>query len=161
VTAETVAERLVQTLIDALSNPTAKSEAAAEDLIRWTDGRALIGTGSPYAPVKYDGRSIPIAQCNNVFIFPAVGLGVVASGARRVTDGMMLAAGRVLGDYSPARKDPSGSLLPRLRDVRAVARAIATAVGLEAQRAGVAPTTTPDQLRDRVAAAQWLPEYGS
>ena len=91
----------------------------------------------------------------------AVGLGVVASGAKRVTDGMMLAAGRVLGDYSPARKDPSGSLLPRLRDVRAVARAIATAVGLEAQRAGVAPTTTPEQLRDRVAAAQWLPEYGS
>jgi malate dehydrogenase (oxaloacetate-decarboxylating) len=154
-----MARKTDRPVIFPLSNPTAKSEAAAEDLIRWTDGRALVATGSPYAPVKYDGRSIPIAQCNNVFIFPAVGLGVVASGARRVTDGMMLAAGRVLGDYSPARKDPSASLLPRLRDVRAVARAIATAVGLEAQRAGVAPTTTPDQLRDQVAAAQWIPNY--
>ena len=93
--------------------------------------------------MQYEGRTIPIAQCNNVFIFPAVGLGVVASGARRVTDGMMLAAARALGEHSPARTDPSGSLLPALRDVRAVARAIATAVGLEAQRAGVAPGRAP------------------
>ena len=87
-----------------------------------------------------------------MFIFPAVGLGVVASGARRVTDGMMLAAARALGEHSPARTDPSGSLLPALRDVRGVARAIATAVGLEAQRAGLAPKTSPEELRDRVAA---------
>jgi malate dehydrogenase (oxaloacetate-decarboxylating) len=109
--------------------------------------------------VKYGGRTIPIAQCNNVFIFPAVGLGLVASGARRVTDGMMLAAARALGEHSPARTDPSGSLLPALRDVRAVARAIAEAVGLEAQRTGIAPVTSPQELRDRVAAAQWTPEY--
>ena len=95
------------------------------------DGRALVATGSPYPPVQYEGRTIPIAQCNNVFIFPAVGLGVVASRARRVTDGMMLAAARALGEHSPARTDPCGSLLPALRDVRAVTRAIATAVGLE------------------------------
>ena len=94
-----------------------------------------------------------------MFIFPAVGLGVVASGARRVTDGMMLAAARVLGECSPARVDPSGSLLPTLREVRVVARAIATAVGLEAQQAGVAPETSTEELRDRVAAAQWKPEY--
>src|SRR5262249_23887294 len=112
-------------------------------------------TGSPYAPVRYEGRTTPIAQCNNVFIFPAVGLGVVASGARRVTDGMMLSAARALGEHSPARTDPSGSLLPALRDRPAVARA----VGLEAQRAGVAPKTSPEELRDRVAATQWVPEY--
>ena len=93
------------------------------------------------------------------FIFPAVGLGVVASGARRVTDGMMLAAARALGEHSPARADLSGSLLPALRDVRGVARAIAAAVGLEAQRAGVAPETSPEELRDRASAAQWTPEY--
>ena len=154
-----MARKTDRPVIFPLSNPTAKSEAAAEDLIRWTDGRALIATGSPYEPVQYNGRTIPIAQCNNVFIFPAVGLGVVASGARQVTDGMMLAAARILGEHSPARKDPSGSLLPRLRDVRAVARAIATAVGLEAQRAGIAPKTSPEQLRDLVAATQWTPAY--
>ncbi|MGP0063589.1 MAG: NAD-dependent malic enzyme [Isosphaeraceae bacterium] len=154
-----MARKVERPVIFPLSNPTARSEASPEDLIRWTDGRALVATGSPYPPVRYEGRTIPIAQCNNVFIFPAVGLGVVASGARRVTDGMMLAAARALGEHSPARTDPSGSLLPALRDVRGVARAIATAVGLEAQRAGVAPPTSAEELRDRVAAAQWTPEY--
>jgi malate dehydrogenase (oxaloacetate-decarboxylating) len=154
-----MARKVERPVIFPLSNPTSRSEASAEDLIRWTDGRALVATGSPYAPVQYQGRTIPIAQCNNVFIFPAVGLGVVASGAQRVTDGMMLAAARVLGEHSPARTDPSGSLLPALRDVREVARAIATAVGLEAQQAGVAPKTTAEDLQDRVAAMQWVPEY--
>jgi malate dehydrogenase (oxaloacetate-decarboxylating) len=154
-----MAGKVERPVIFPLSNPTTRSEANAEDLIRWTSGRALVATGSLYAPVRYEGRTIPIAQCNNVFIFPAVGLGVVASGARRVTDEMMLAAAKALGEHSPARTDPSGSLLPALRDVRDVARAIATAVGLEAQRAGVAPRTSPEELRDRVVAAQWVPEY--
>jgi malate dehydrogenase (oxaloacetate-decarboxylating) len=154
-----MARKTERPVIFPLSNPTARSEASPEDLIRWTGGRALVATGSPYPPVQYEGRTIPIAQCNNVFIFPAVGLGVVASGARRVTDKMMLAAASALGEHSPARTDPSGSLLPALRDVRAVARSIATAVGLEAQRAGVAPASSVDALRDRVAAAQWMPEY--
>jgi malate dehydrogenase (oxaloacetate-decarboxylating) len=154
-----MARKVDRPVIFPLSNPTTRSEANPDDLIRWTGGRALVATGSPYAPVRYEGRTIPIAQCNNVYIFPAVGLGVVASGARRVTDGMMLAAARELGEHSPARTDPSGSLLPALRDVRAVARAIATAVGLEAQRAGVAPKTRPEELRDRVAATQWAPVY--
>ena len=154
-----MARKVDRPVIFPLSNPTTRSEANPEYLIRWTGGRALVATGSPYPPVRYEGRTIPIAQCNNVYIFPAVGLGVVASGARRVTDGMMLSAARALGEHSPARTDPSGSLLPALRDVRAVARAIATAVGLEAQRAGVAPETRPEELRDRVAATQWAPEY--
>ncbi len=154
-----MARKFERPVIFPLSNPTARSEARPEDLIRWTAGRALVATGSPYPPVQYEGQTIPIAQCNNVFIFPAVGLGEVASGARRVNDGMMLAAARALGEHSPARTDPSGSLLPALRDVRGVARAIATAVGLEAQRAGVAPPTSAEELRDRVAAAQWTPEY--
>jgi malate dehydrogenase (oxaloacetate-decarboxylating) len=155
-----MAGKVERPIIFPLSNPTSRSEASAADLLHWTDGRALVATGSPYAPVPYKGRSIPIAQCNNVFIFPAVGLGVVAAGARRVTDGMILAAARALGEQSPARRDPTGSLLPALRDIRGAARTIATAVGLEAQRAGVAPKTRPEELRDRVAASQWMPEYG-
>ncbi len=155
-----MARKVERPLIFPLSNPTARSEASPEDLIRWTVGRALVATGSPYAPVQYEGRTIPIAQCNNVFIFPAVGLGVVASRATRVTDEMMQAAARALGEISPARTDPFGSLLPSLRDVRAAARIIATAIGLEAQRAGVAPKSSPEELRERVAAEQWTPGYG-
>jgi malate dehydrogenase (oxaloacetate-decarboxylating) len=146
-------------IIFPLSNPTSKSEATAEDLIRWTDGRALVATGSPFAPVEYDGRTTPIAQCNNVYIFPAMGLGVVASRARRVTDSMMLAAARTLSDNSPALKNTSASLLPPLPDLRRVAAEIAVAVGIAAQKDGVAAQVTKDELRARVVATQWTPVY--
>lgn len=154
-----MARKVERPVIFPLSNPTSRSEACPEDLIRWTDGRALVATGSPYPAVSFPGRTIPIAQCNNVFIFPAVGLGIVASQATRVTDGMMLAAARALGEHSPARTNPSGSLLPPLTEVRSVARAIALAVSLEAQRAGVAPERSEEALRDRINAAQWMPDY--
>jgi malate dehydrogenase (oxaloacetate-decarboxylating) len=156
-----MARKVERPIIFPLSNPTSKSEAKAEDLIRWTDGRALVATGSPFAPVSYGGRTIPIAQCNNVFIFPAMGLGLVASRARRVTNAMMLAAARALGANSPALKDSSASLLPRLTDIRRVAAEIAIAVGVEAQKEDLAPKTTEDELRQRVSAAQWTPAYSS
>ena len=154
-----MARKVQRPIIFPLSNPTAKSEAKAEDLIRWTDGRALVATGSPFAPVSYAGQTIPIAQCNNVFIFPAMGLGVVAAGTRRVTDSMMLAAARTLAANSPALKDPSASLLPPLTDIRRVAAEIAVAVGMEAQNEGLAPRMTEEKLRQRVVAAQWTPAY--
>ena len=130
-----------------------------EDLIRWSDGHALVATGSPFAPVSYNGREIPIAQCNNVYIFPAVGLGVIASSARRITDSMMLAAARTLAGNSPALKDPFASLLPPLTDLRRVAADIALAVGIAAQNDGVAAHVTEDELRARVMATQWMPVY--
>jgi len=148
-------------IIFPLSNPTSRSEATAEDLIRWTDGRALVATGSPFTPVAYDGRKIPIAQCNNIFIFPAMGLGVVASRARRVTDTMILAAARALGEKSPALRDPSASLLPALQQLRDVAAHIATAVGRQAQRDGVAPKISDAALGARVAETQWTPAYST
>jgi len=148
-------------IIFPLSNPTSKSEATADDLIRWTDGRALVATGSPFAPVPYGGRQIPIAQCNNIYIFPAMGLGVVASRARRVTDAMILAAARALGEKSPALTDPSASLVPALPQLREVAAHIATAVGRQAQRDGVAPKTSDAELGERVTATQWTPAYPS
>lgn len=159
--AREMARKVKRPIIFPLSNPTSKSEAKADDLIRWTDGRVLVGTGSPFAPVSYAGRTIPIAQCNNVYIFPAVGLGVVASGASRVTDAMMLAAARVLAGNSPALKDSSASLLPPLTDIRRVAVEMAIAVGIEAQKGGVAPKVSEDELRQRVIAAQWTPSYTS
>ena len=156
-----MARKVRRPIIFPLSNPTSKSEATADDLIRWTDGRALVATGSPFAPVSYGGRDIPIAQSNNVYIFPAMGLGIVASGARRVTDTMMLAAGQALGEKSPALADPSAPLLPRVRDLRDVAAHIAIAIGRQAQRDGVAPQTSDAELRQRVAAMQWTPAYPS
>jgi len=156
-----MARKVERPIIFPLSNPTSKSEATAEDLIRWTDGRALVASGSPFAPVNYNGRKITIAQCNNVHIFPAMGLAVVASGARRVTDAMMQAAARALAAKSPALKDPSASLLSPLKDSRRVARDIAVAVGIEAQKQGLAPKISEDELRQRVLKAQWTPTYPS
>jgi malate dehydrogenase (oxaloacetate-decarboxylating) len=154
-----MARKCARPIIFPLSNPTLKSEARPEDLIRWTNGRAIIATGSPYAPVSFAGRKIPIAQCNNIYVFPAMGLGLVASRARRATDAMFLAAGRVLGESSPALNDPAGPLLPAIADIRQVAVEIAIAVGLEAQRSGFAPRANEEELRKRVRETQWFPSY--
>ena len=105
------------------------------------------------------GKKFPIAQCNNIYIFPAMGLGVVASGARRITEPMMLAAARTLGANSPALKDPSASLLPPLTEIRTVAAEIAVSVGVEAQKNGVAPQRGEEELRERVRKTQWTPAY--
>src|SRR5271166_1622987 len=156
-----MARKVERPIIFPLSNPTSKSEAIAEDLIRWTDGRALVASGSPFAPVSYGGRKIAIAQCNNVYIFPAMGLGVVASGARRVTESMMLAAARTLAENSPALKDPSASLLPPLTEIRRVAAEIAFTVGVSAQKDGLAPKVSEDELRQRVLDTQWRPAYST
>jgi len=154
-----MARKVDRPIIFPLSNPTDRCEAVPEDLMRWTDGRAIVATGSPFAPVEFAGRKIPIAQCNNVYVFPAVGLGLIASRARRVTDRMMMAGGRALGENSPALYDSSATLLPSLKDLRRIAREIAFAVAIEAQHAGVAEPTSPEELRDRIAATQWTPEY--
>ena len=156
-----MAGKVQRPIIFPLSNPTDKSEATAEDLIRWTEGRALVASGSPFAPVSYGGRKITIAQCNNIYIFPAIGLALVASGARRVSDAMMLAAARTLGGNSPSLKDPTASLLPPLTDVRRVAAEIAVAVGLEAQKDHLAPQLSESELRRKVKDAQWTPAYPS
>ena len=154
-----MARKVARPIILPLSNPTVKSEAKADDLLRWTEGRAIVATGSPFPPVNYAGRTIAIAQCNNVYIFPAIGLGVIASRARRVTDGMILAAAQALGESSPALKDPTAPVLPALADIRQVAAQIAWAVGWAAQKDGVAARTTEEELRSRVIACQWTPAY--
>lgn len=146
-------------IIFPLSNPTSRCEAAPADLVAWTNGKALIATGSPFPDVPWQGRTIRIGQCNNSFVFPGVGLGVIAARARRVTDGMFLAAARALSDCSPAQTDPGASLFPALEDIRSVSRRIALVVAAEAQRAGLAEPTTPVELERRVAAKMWEPRY--
>jgi malate dehydrogenase (oxaloacetate-decarboxylating) len=146
-------------IIFPLSNPTSRSEADPADLMRWTGGRVLVATGSPYPPLEIDGKRVPVAQCNNVFIFPAVGLGVVGSGARRVTDGMMQAGATALGELSPALSDPHAPLLPPVDQLRSAAVHVASAVALAAVREGVAPPAGADELRTGVSTSQWWPHY--
>ncbi|MBK8574495.1 MAG: oxaloacetate-decarboxylating malate dehydrogenase, partial [Elusimicrobia bacterium] len=146
-------------IIFPLSNPTSKCEARPADLLAWTDGRALVATGSPYPPVTMGGKTRAIGQCNNAYIFPGMGLGVTASGARRVTDEMFFAAARTLAELSPALADADASLFPDLSTIRDVSRRVALAVAKMAQSQGHADTTTPDELERRIRAKTWTPRY--
>jgi malate dehydrogenase (oxaloacetate-decarboxylating) len=154
-----MASRTERPVVFPISNPTSKSEAVPEDLMKWTEGRAIVATGSPFPPVRVNGKDITIGQCNNAFIFPGVGLGVVATKARRVTDGMFVAAARALSAFSPALYDPSGSLFPALEDVRKVSRSVAIAVGAEAQRAGLTGHSSDADLESQIDARMWTPRY--
>ncbi len=160
VVVRTLARNVARPIIFPLSNPTERQEAAPADLIRWTEGRALVASGGPCPPVRFAGRTISIAQCNNLYIFPAVGLGVAASRASRVTDGMMLAAAQALGELSPARADPDAPLLPSLEVLPSLAQHLAVAVAVEAIRVGVAPAASESAIRQSVQESLWQPEYG-
>jgi malate dehydrogenase (oxaloacetate-decarboxylating) len=146
-------------IIFPLSNPTSRAEAHPCELDEWTEGRALIATGSPFPPLRRNGAERPIAQCNNVYIFPAMGLAVTAAQATRVTDEMMRVAAATLGDASPALDDPDGSLLPAWSDVPDVAVRIAHAVGMRAIADGVAPKRSDEELSERITQVRWIPEY--
>ncbi|UNK55056.1 NAD-dependent malic enzyme [Rahnella aceris] len=144
-----------------LSNPTSRVEATPADILNWTDGAALVATGSPFAPVSHKGKLYPIAQCNNSFIFPGIGLGVIASGATRVTDGMLMAASRTLAECSPLATEGTGSLLPDVDDIQGVSKCIAMAVGKAAQLQGVAMVTSEDSLSKAIEHNFWAPQYRS
>ena len=146
-------------IIFPLSNPTSRAEAHPAELDRWTNGRALIATGSPFAPIERNGVERPIAQCNNVYIFPAMGLAVTAAQATRVTDDMMRVAAATLGDASPALTDPEQPLLPTWADVPDVAVRIAHAVAAQAVADGVAPKRSNEELTQRIAQVRWIPDY--
>jgi malate dehydrogenase (oxaloacetate-decarboxylating) len=155
----TMAQQVERPVIFPLSNPTSRSEATAEQLVAWTDGRALIGTGSPFAPVAWKGRTIAIDQTNNSYIFPGMGLGILAAGARRVTDAMFMAAAKAVAAMSPTATNRSGRLLPPVREMRGVAAAVAKAVARQAQADGVAERGDAATLDQRIAAVVWEPRY--
>jgi malate dehydrogenase (oxaloacetate-decarboxylating) len=146
-------------IIFPLSNPTSRAEATPADLIAWTDGNALIATGSPFDPVRYGGRRFEIAQCNNSYVFPGLGLGVLASGARRVSDAMFMAAARSLAACSPASRDPAAPLLPPLAESRRLSRTIALAVAAAAQREGLAEIRPEKEVERLIDARMWEPRY--
>jgi malate dehydrogenase (oxaloacetate-decarboxylating) len=155
----TMAKKTPRPIIFPLSNPTSRSEATPEELMSWTEGRALVATGSPFPPVVTPDRTVHISQCNNVYVFPAIGLAIVASRASRVTHAMMRAAARALGAQSPALKDAAAPLLPRWEHIIEATNAIALAVATQAVTEGVAPHQTTDELEARIAAARWKPGY--
>lgn len=142
-----------------LSNPTSRVEATPQDIIAWTDGNALVATGSPFAPVIWKDKIYPIAQCNNAYIFPGIGLGVIACGASRITDEMMMSASETLALHSPLVTDPDGQVLPSLSEIQSVSKAIAFAVGRMAQQQGIATNTSASALQQAIEDNFWRPEY--
>ncbi len=152
-----MAEYTDRPIIMPLSNPTSRAEATPADLIRWTEGRALVATGSPFAPVEYDGRTYQIGQANNALVFPGLGLGVIVSKARRVSQGMILAAAEAVAeivDVVPTGK----SLLPTMAQLRQVSGTVAIRVAETAHREGLSDIVLQDPVQD-VYDAMWQPVY--
>ncbi|MDR3744876.1 MAG: NAD-dependent malic enzyme [Acidobacteriaceae bacterium] len=142
-----------------LSNPISCCEAKPQDLMNWTEGRALIGTGSPFGPVEFAGKTIPIVQTNNSYIFPGLALGIISAKARRVTDAMILAAAKELARLVPTAKDKTASLLPSIATARKLSRSIALAVGRQALREGQAQVADEEELKQQIQANIWEPVY--
>ncbi len=140
-----------------LSNPTSHTEVTPSNAIRWTDGHAIVATGSPFTPVEFEGEIHRIGQANNVFIFPGMGLGVITVRAREVTDGMFLAAARALADNTEPELVAQGQIFPNIEDVREVSRHVAIAVAMRAIEEGVADHM--DDLEAAIDAEMWSAEY--
>jgi len=138
-----------------LSDPSSKSEATPQDVLRWSDGRALVATGSPFGPVDVGGAARLVGQANNVFTFPGVGLGVIVSRASEVTNGMFLAAATMLAGLVPDERLTAGALYPPLAGLRSVSRAIAIAVAEEARGSGVARMPAGQDVAAAVDSAMW------
>lgn len=164
----TVMEHTDRPVIMPLSNPTTMSEALPEDLYKWTDGKVLVGTGSPFDPVQYGGREYRISQCNNVFVFPGVGLGVLASGARQVLPEFFTAAARAVSDFVTRDEMASGCLVPDVTKLRDVSLKVALAVGETAIRKGVSRPCAfssfqhendPARLQELIRKMRWEPHY--
>ncbi len=156
----TMAERTPRPIVLALSNPTSQSEARPGAVLAWSDGRALVATGSPFDPVVVGGEVREVGQANNVFIFPGVGLGLTVVRARAVTPAMFLAAARTLASLVSSARLDRGALYPPITDLRRVSRAIATAVAREARNAGLGDHVGDEELEARLEGAMWLPAYG-
>jgi malate dehydrogenase (oxaloacetate-decarboxylating) len=155
----TMAKFVERPIVFPLSNPTSKCEAHPADLLQWTKGKAIIATGSPFEEVRYKGRRFPIAQCNNVYIYPGIGLGVIACKAKEVSETMFYRAAEILSKHSPMLKAPHGTLFPSFEKLSEISREIALAVVKVAQDEGLSPKTDEKTRKKMVDAAIWQPKY--
>jgi malic enzyme len=155
-----MAKHCERPLIFPLSNPTSQSECTPKEALEQSDGRALVATGSPFEPVTFKGRRHLIGQCNNAFIFPGVGLGLLVSDASRVTDSVFLAAAKTLAEFSCAKDCCRGALYPGLRHLREISRAIGFRVAQTARDEGIGQSVGDESLRAAVDAFIWYPDYG-
>jgi malate dehydrogenase (oxaloacetate-decarboxylating) len=154
-----MASRVQRPIIFPLSNPTERSEATPQDLSTWTDGRAVIGTGSPFPPIRRNGQDFRVDQTNNAYVYPGIGLGAIAVQARRISDGMFLAAARAVAELSPARRDPAANLLPPLVDLRKISFHVAAAVAKQAIAEGFADPQTEADIATALHSKMWEPVY--
>jgi malate dehydrogenase (oxaloacetate-decarboxylating) len=154
-----MAKHAIRPIIFPLSNPTSRSEATPQDLLNWTEGRALIGTGSPFEPATLAGKKVHIDQTNNSYVFPGLALGIIASKAKRVTDTMVMAAAGELARLCPTQKDKQASLLPSFSESRHLGRSIAQAVGKQAMQDGQAQISDEESLSRELQANIWEPVY--
>ncbi len=154
-----MAKHTARPVVFPYSNPTANAEATPEQILEWTGGKAIVASGSPFAPVEYEGRTIHIGQGNNVYIFPGVGLGAVISGAKKVTNEMFAVAAETLASMVSQEDLDRGAVYPGLTKLRAISREIAIAVGMEAIEEGDAPTRSREELAKAIDDAMWYPRY--
>ncbi len=148
-------------IIFPLSNPTQRSEATPQDLQAWTEGRAIISTGSPFPALRRNGRDMRVDQTNNAYVYPGIGLGAIAVHARRISDAMFLAAARVVAELSPARHDPDANLLPPLVELRKISFQVAVAVAAQAVAEGLAEPLSDENIAGAVRAKMWEPVYAT
>jgi malate dehydrogenase (oxaloacetate-decarboxylating) len=154
-----MSDRVRRPVIFPLSNPTERAEATPHDILEWTEGRAVIGTGSPFPAVERNGHMFRIDQTNNAYVYPGIGLGAIVARAARISDGMFLEAARVIAAMSPARHDPQANLLPPLTDIRELSFHVAVAVAKRAQADGLAEPTSNDELTSAIREKMWEPVY--
>lgn len=146
-------------IIFPLSNPSRQVEARPEQVIEWTGGEVVIATGSPFKAVEYNGQTYPVAQCNNSYIFPGIGLGVIASKAKRISDEMLMAASNALALTSPMANSGEGSLLPPLTEISSLSKEIAFAVAKVAMEQELALEMSDEALKDSIESNFWKAEY--
>ena len=156
-----MAAHVPQPVIFPLSNPTERSEATPDQILLWTEGRAVIGTGSPFPPIMRNGHTFRIDQTNNAYVYPGVGLGAIAVQARYISEGMFLTAARTIAELSPAKRDPRANLLPPLAELRKISLRVAIAVATRAEAEGLAHPVPDRDLAAAVRSMMWEPLYAT